>query len=102
MYQEHDKDYHLVLEDARGHHLIAEAVYPPCAHTSSLLADIERVRNAINKRFGGVHGSMRPDAIVSVRGVGFFDEYNGAAGQARNAIELHPLTAICFGLNCAL
>lgn len=102
MYQEHDKDYHLVLEDGSGHHLIAEAPYPSCARTSPLLADIERVRHAINARFGGVHGGMRPDTMVSVRGVGFFDEPNGSAGQARNAIELHPLTAICFGANCAL
>jgi hypothetical protein len=102
MYQEHDRDYHLVLDDGSGHHLIAEAPLPLCARTSPLLPQITRVRSLINERFGGVRSDMRPNVTVSVRGVGFFDEYSGTAGQARNAIELHPLTAICFGSNCAL
>lgn len=102
MYVEHDRDYHLVLYDALRHHLVAEAPDPQCARTSTLLSQITRVRNAINARFGGIHGVVRPDITVSVRGIGFFDEYSGTTGQARNGIELHPLTEICFGANCAL
>jgi hypothetical protein len=102
LYQEHDRDYHLVLDDRTGHHLIAEAPLPACTRTSALLPEMTRVRSAINMRFGGVRGTMRPNMPVSVRGVGFFDEYSGTAGQARNAIELHPITEICFGENCAL
>jgi hypothetical protein len=102
LYQEHDRDYHLVLDDGRGHHLIAEAPDPNCARTSTLLPEINRVRSEINARLGGVHGNMRPNLTVSVRGVGFFDQYSGSTGQARNAIEVHPITAICFGENCAL
>lgn len=102
LYQEHDKDYHLVLQDNRGHHLIAEAPDPACARTSTLLPEITRVRSEINAQLGGVHGDMRPNVTVSVRGAGFFDQYSGTTGQARNAIEVHPITAICFGENCAL
>jgi hypothetical protein len=102
MYREHDTDYHLVLQDSAGHHLIAEAVNPACARTSTLLADIMRVRSLIDRRFGVVKNETRPNLTVSVRGVGFFDEYSGTAGQARNGIEVHPVTAICFGSNCAL
>jgi hypothetical protein len=102
MYVEHDRDYHLVLYDNSGHHLVAEVPDPQCARTSALLPEISRVRSAVNARFGSVRGVIRPNLTVSVRGIGFFDEYSGTTGQARNAIELHPLTAICFGANCAL
>jgi hypothetical protein len=102
LYQEHDRDYHLVLQDNAGHHLIAEAPDPACARTSVLSLQLAHVRSEINARFGSVHGAMRPYVQVSASGVGFFDEYSGSAGQARNGIELHPLTAICFGANCAL
>jgi hypothetical protein len=93
LYQESDRDYHLVLEGSAGHRLIAKVPFPACARTSVLLPDMTRVRSAINTRFGGVHGELHPNVVVSVRGVGFFDT---------NAIELDPLTAICFGPNCAI
>jgi hypothetical protein len=40
------------------------------------------------------------DAIVSLVGVGFFDKPHRQTGHAPNAVELHPVVGICFGVGC--
>lgn len=89
-----DGDYHLVLADSQKRTLIAESPDPDCAHASVLIDRIREVRPTV--------AGARAGERVSVEGAGFFDyEPNGAIGEARNGIELHPITAICFGTGCA-
>jgi hypothetical protein len=96
-YSEHDRDDHLVLSDGNGHTMIAEAPDPACAGTSTLEPQIARVRAAISG------GGSRSNVPVTLEGPAFFDARSTSIGhQAPNGIELHPITAICFGTNCAL
>lgn len=92
--QEADSDYHLVVEDGRRNTMIVEASAPSCAAGSRVLAQIERVRAAIDAK-GGT--SMTLPVPVIVTGVGFFDRIHGQTGVAPSGIELHPLVAIQFG-----
>lgn len=88
-----DGDYHLVLVDGQNRTLIAESPDPACARTSALLDRIRAVRSSLSGAGAGDR--------VSLNGAGFFDyEPNFAIDQARNGIELHPVTAICFGTGC--
>jgi hypothetical protein len=82
--------------------MIVEIPDPDCSRKSSLLPQIETARASADAQFGGTFKRIRPNTIVSVRGVGFFDFYHRQLGQARNGIELHPVTAMCFGRNCSL
>jgi hypothetical protein len=43
---------------------------------------------------------VRLCARARVTGVAFFDFNHGQTGVAPNAIELHPVLQICFGMNC--
>lgn len=88
-----DGDYHLVLVDAQNRTLIAESPDPACVRASMLFDRIRAVRPAV--------AGARAGDRVSLEGAGFFDyEPNFATGQAPNGIELHPITAICFGTGC--
>jgi hypothetical protein len=96
-----DLDYHLVLTTPAGLTMIVESPDPSCATSSVLASKITTVRNRINAAIPNVSTALtHPNKIVTVEGVGFFDHYSGTLGQAPNGIELHPLTAICFGTNC--
>ena len=99
---QHDGDYHLVVADASNRTMIAEIPAPLCAQQSPLLSQINGARSAVDARLGLTFTNVAENAIVSVRGVGFFDFYHSQAGQARNGIEVHPVTAVCFSLNCSL
>jgi len=98
---ESDSDYHIVASDGAGHTMIVEAVWPgcvghdACSSNSPFLCEITHARasaDAIEK--------SRTDTVGTVIGAGFFDFIHGQTGVAPNAIELHPILAICFGQDC--
>jgi hypothetical protein len=97
-----DRDYHLLVADGAGHTVITESPDPSCATASRFAAQIGAVRSEIDAAVPNVSATpLSPNATVTVQGVGFFDYApNFATGQAPDGIELHPITAICFGLNC--
>jgi hypothetical protein len=98
--RESDGDYHFVVENAAKQTMIAEIPDPDCSKFSRLLPQIEAARAAADAQFGGTFKRIHTDMTVSVRGIGFLDFYHHQPGQARNGIELHPVTALCFGRNC--
>lgn len=100
--REQDGDYHFIVENEAKQTMIVEIPDPDCTRQSSMLAQIEAGRAAADAQFGGSFRKRQTNMLVSVRGVGFFDFYHSQFGQARNGIELHPVTAICFGSNCSL
>ncbi|MDQ2817911.1 MAG: hypothetical protein M3T49_06835 [Candidatus Eremiobacteraeota bacterium] len=98
-----DRDYHLVLKDSNGWTMLAENPDPtcaPCSTASRFLTQTEAVRDYLNAHFTVTQTGTDPDVTVSLSGVGFWDTWSGAYGQAGNAIELHPILAICIGTNC--
>ena len=99
-----DYDYHLILKDASGNAMIAESPDPACEPQSALASQIQAVRSAIDAQIPNV--GTTPTTVnqtVTVEGIGFFDYVpNYAEDEAPNGIELHPLTAICFGSDCSL
>jgi hypothetical protein len=100
--KEADCDYHLVLGDGTST-LIAEIADPGCVQPQSPLAGaIAQARAQFDGRHGPVPWSYTSSAeTVTVTGVGFFDFKHGQTGVAPNGIELHPVTAICFGKGCS-
>lgn len=100
--RESDGDYHFVVENSSKQTMIVEIPDPDCSRQSSLLPQIEAARASADAQFGGTFKSIHTNRIVSVRGIGFFDFYHRQLGQARNGIELHPVTAMCFGRDCSL
>src|SRR5262249_18007831 len=100
-----DSDEHLVLGDAQQHSLIAEVPFPPCVGTGGndlMKCASTRARAAVDNQFGASISTtpFYPNVPVTVVGIGFFDEIHGQHGVAPNGIELHPVLAICFGLDC--
>jgi hypothetical protein len=98
-----DGDYHLVVADANGLTMIMESPDPACAPSSALASQMGKVRSKINS----VASHVRPtpldlNMVVSIKGVGFHDDFKALDGQAPSGIELHPLIAICFGRDCKL
>lgn len=81
--------------------MIVESPDPACGAQSRFASQMQAVRAAIIQEYGS-NPNRTPGTVVSVEGVGFFDFYHSQPGQARNAVELHPLTSICFGAGCAL
>ena len=96
---EADSDEHLVLSDGAAT-LIAEVPFPTCASASPWVCFISRVRGEIDARYTVGTSPQYPAAVVTVRGVGFFDTLHGQTGVAPNAIELHPVLQLCFGKGC--
>jgi hypothetical protein len=102
--QEHDQDLHLYLRDAQGGTMIAEDPSPACAPASALYTPMSAVRQALIAQYPALASgtTVTPGTQVTLQGVGFFDEPDITGSEAPNGIELHALTAICFGANCAL
>jgi hypothetical protein len=96
---ESDSDEHLVVSDGAAT-MIVEIPYPTCATGSPWSCFISRVRGEIDARYTVSTSPQYPAAVVTVRGVGFFDYLHGQTGVAPNAIELHPVLQICFGAGC--
>jgi hypothetical protein len=96
---ESDSDYHLVLSDG-SKTLIAEIPYMTCATSSAWICFMSRSRSEVDAKYTVSSSPQYPAAIVTVRGVGFFDFIHGQNGVAPNGIELHPVLEICFGHDC--
>ena len=97
---ESDSDYHLVISDGT-HTMIAEIPSPSCAMNSAWACFISRSRSEIDAMYNVSSSPQYPAATVTLRGVGFFDFKHSQNGVAPNAIELHPVLQICFGMNCS-
>jgi hypothetical protein len=81
---EADDDFHLVLRDSTGRHMIAESPLPGCTTRATRL---RRSQMAQARR------AVRLCQQATVTGVLFFDFQHGQTGVAPNAIELHPVLA---------
>jgi hypothetical protein len=99
---EHDNDYHLVVRDRNGDTMLLEIPNPACAKSSAFFSQISATRTLVDLTYGQVSGTIKPGSMATAQGIGFFDAYYGLQYQAKNGIELHPLTALCFGQNCSL
>lgn len=97
---ESDGDYHLVLEDGAGNHLIAELADPDRV-TESWRARATQARNAFDRRHAASGSFQGVRETVTVTGVGFFDLLHGQMGAAPNGIEIHAVLDICWGRDCA-
>jgi hypothetical protein len=93
----------LLLGDGSGHTMIAEIPDPSCAQNSRFATQITALRKSIDSRYPGISSSdMTVNATVTLKGVGFFDyDPNYAEDEAPDGIELHPVTALCFGTGCS-
>ena len=98
---ESDSDIHLEIADPLTRQtMIAEIPAFGCTRGASLVARklMERARAGFLKACGDPGSDnftlYRPGARATITGVGFFDFDHGQRGVARNAIELHPVTAI--------
>jgi hypothetical protein len=101
--KENDGDYHLVLSDGTRT-MIAEIPDPACVSAASpLSAAISAARGQFNAKYSNIPTLSFADSgeTATLSGVGFFDFKHSQNGVAPNAIELHPVTAICFGRGCA-
>ena len=96
---ETDNDYHLVVSDGT-HTLIAEVPSPHCSPSSVWACFMSRVRSEVDAKYVLTSSPLYPAAIITIRGLGFFDFLHGQNGVAPNAIEIHPILQICFGKNC--
>jgi hypothetical protein len=77
-----DDDYHIVLRDAAGHHMIAESPAPTC--TASAQA-------ALRQQMAAARSALTNCAKAVVTGVLFFDFPHHQTGAAPNQAELHPI-----------
>jgi hypothetical protein len=97
-----DGDVHMVLADAEGHTMIAEATPPGCTgEHSPWRARIAEVRAVVDDVVGQslIGWGHR---TISMTGVGYMDSLHGQPGVAPNGMEIHPVLAICFGKGCDL
>jgi hypothetical protein len=102
MKQEADLDFHVVIADPSNSSvtMVAEIPDPACASQSVTLTQIRAVRNAFVAAYGrpGKSAQRVPGRpVVTVTGVGFFDECTAAhkpTGAAPHCLELHPVLSI--------
>lgn len=100
--EESDSDYHLVVSDGSGHTMVVEIPWTGCDSGSPWTCFISKARSDVDAKYTVSTSPQYPAAIITVRGVGFFDIPHGQTGDAPNSIELHPVLEICFGKDCAL
>jgi hypothetical protein len=94
---EDDGDIHLVLKDSSGRHMIAEIPRPGCVASSSRWkAAIKAARANFAHHYQVSTSWHYVHRKIIIRGLGFFDEIHDVTGQARNGIELHPVTSVKF------
>jgi hypothetical protein len=82
LHSEDDGDVHLVLQDAAGHTMIAEAP------TASCISGATAYRR---HQMATARAAVKLCGKAEVVGVAFFDFFHGQDGVAPNAIELHPI-----------
>jgi hypothetical protein len=97
---ESDGDYHLLLEDGAGNHMIAEIV-DPRRIAGSWKPQTTEAQRAFEARHPPSSTFQSTRETVTVAGIGFFDLVHGQLGAATNGIEIHPVLEICWGANCA-
>jgi hypothetical protein len=90
VYQEHDLDQHMAINDGAGHFMLAELPDTSCAQSSHFLSSINRAHAELAAWSGST------PARVQITGVGFFDGVTNQSDQAPNQIELHPVLDINF------
>jgi hypothetical protein len=94
---EDDGDIHLLLKDSSGRHMISEIPRPGCVANSSLWkAAIKAARLNFTHHYRVTTSWHHVHRKITIRGLGFFDEIHDVTGQARNGIELHPVTRVRF------
>jgi hypothetical protein len=79
---EDDGDLHVVLQDAAGHTMIAEAPTATCNTAATAYR-----RNQMAQERATVTVCTKAE----ITGVGFFDFFHHQTGVAPNEIELHPI-----------
>lgn len=115
---EADQDFHLVIDDRHGHHMVVEVPSPDCVGAnrtapangagkpraeSAWRDQVVAARAAVLQILAEHHlpapGAKlrRTEIQVVITGVGFFDKIHGQDGVAPNGIELHPVLAIALG-----
>jgi len=97
-----DGDVHMVIADEHGHTMIIEAAPPFCCDEDSpWRKQIVAVRKIVDAEIPmALLGFHR--RTISIAGPGYYDFLHAQIGVAPNAIELHPILAICFGKGCVL
>jgi hypothetical protein len=97
-----DGDVHMVIADEHGHTMIIEAT-PPfcCGQDSPWRKQIVAVRKVVDAEVPMALLGSHPRTI-SIAGPAYYDFLHAQIGVAPNAIELHPILAICFGKGCSL
>jgi hypothetical protein len=96
--QEINGDYHLILEDS-GETMIAAAPNPDPAFvspSSRWVKEITAVRKAIDERLHPTARFTETHLKVRITGIGYFSYPHAVRGEARNAVQLHPVIAIEF------
>lgn len=94
---EDDGDIRLVLKDRSGRHMIADIPAPGCVANSSMWnAAIKSARVNFTHHFRVATSWHYVHRKIVIRGLGFFDGIHDITGQARNGIELHPVTRVRF------
>ncbi|MGZ3461591.1 MAG: hypothetical protein ACXU86_24130 [Archangium sp.] len=97
---ETDSDIHIVLSDGTNT-MIAEIPNLGCVGTNSpFYSAISSARTAFLANHSPTSTFKTTNETVTFIGVGFWDFQHGQTGVAPNAIELHPVTFFCSGLNC--
>lgn len=94
--READQDYHLVIQDNKGRTMIVESPAGSCAKGSRFEKEISQVHRQLNAKYHIRSKKKKPNDLVTVTGIGFFDKIHGQEGVAPNGIELHPILAITF------
>ncbi|HEX7903436.1 MAG TPA: hypothetical protein VF487_06130 [Chitinophagaceae bacterium] len=89
--REDDNDYHLVIEDGKGNHMVAEIPDPECddAANSGWVDDFIQARTLIEE-----DGTRFRHFRYTITGVLFRDKTHGVTGRAPNNVELHPVIKI--------
>lgn len=86
---EDDNDYHLVIQDRAGHHMIAEIIDPECDRAKANTAYIQKfkdVRQTMKK-----YGTTFQHYEFEITGVLFRDRPHDQTGRADNNLEIHPV-----------
>lgn len=97
---EDDGDIHLVLKDLEDSTLtlVAEIPNPDCYEVglTSRASQYRTAREWLLSSIGTPVESYFKDAyrIVEVVGIGYYDQYHGQRGMAKNNLELHPIVSI--------
>jgi hypothetical protein len=89
--RENDNDYHLVIEDGKKHHMIAEIPDPDCpdARHSKYHDKYVQARKELEK-----YASNYRHHLFVISGPLFVDKSHGQTGHAANNVEIHPVLSL--------